>query len=121
MKAQYKIIGMAIVSLITMSAAAELAIEKPSTRIDFNTMIDANNNNKEDLQKSVVNKMEVSPEQAAEANEDKAKVMDLVDVEIGLGQDRPIVDRRFNSIGEAIVDPRFSVKVEDEKKDDSGT
>lgn len=113
MKAQYKILGLVIVSMISGSVFAE-SIQKPSTHIDFNKMIEDNNSSKQDLQKIVSNKMEVESNQAEE-NADKQKVMDLVDVEIGIGQDRPVVDRRFNSVGEAVVAPEFSVKLVDDK------
>ncbi|MGZ3722011.1 MAG: hypothetical protein ACXVA9_03710, partial [Bdellovibrionales bacterium] len=75
-------------------------------------------------QQTVSNKMVVEPEAATVA--DKKKVLDLVDVEVGVGEDRPVVvDRRYNSVGEPIVDSRFNSNVKvtlpDDKKEDSGS
>ena len=49
-----------------------------------------------------------------------------VDVEVSVGEDRPVVvDRRYNSIGAPIVDSRFNnnaqVTLPDETKVDSGS
>ena len=65
-------------------------------------------------------------EAPAEATvKDQKKVLDLVDVEVGVGQYRPVVvDRRYNSVGEPIVDKEFSsakVQLVDDKDQDHGS
>ena len=112
MKAQYKILGMVIASLISAIAFADSDIKKPSTRIDFNKMIDQNNNEKDDLQKVTAAKgSDESQQQEQTASDDKKKVMDFVDVEVGMGQARPVVDRRFNSVGQARVEKSMSLQL----------
>lgn len=118
MKTQYKIVAVVIASLISSGAFADSIMKKPTTRIDFNKMIDENNNDKSDLQKSVATTSDQDAEQAAST--EQQKVMDFVDVEVGMGQARPVVDRRFNSVGEAKVEKRFSVSAE-EMNENSGT
>ena len=112
MKAQYKITGMVVTALLSAGAFAEPAMQKTATRIDFNKMIDENNINQRDLQASVTNKMDKTEPAASESvvKDDKKKVLDLIDVEIGVGQDRPVVDRRFNSVGEPRVDAELSLR-----------
>lgn len=121
MKAHYKILASLIAIVACGKAFADLP-KKAATRIDFNNMIDSNNVDKQQLQKTVTNKMAEEPETAS--NADHKKVLDLVDVEVGVGEDRPVVmDRRYNSVGDAVIDKSFSnVQVQDDsKKVDSGS
>ncbi len=110
MKAQYKIMGLVIASVISTSVfAVEPVAPKPVTRIDFNKMIDQNNGDKSDLQKSVDVGMDKSADNSAvNVQEDKNKVLDFIDVEVGMGPQRPIVDRRFNSTDAPRIATEFS-------------
>lgn len=108
MKTQIKIVAVVIASLLSVSAFAESTLKKATTRIDFNNMIDSNNRDKNSLQQSVATEANEAEQTAAA---DQKKVMDFVDIEVGMGQARPVVDRRFNSIGEARVDTTFTVEL----------
>lgn len=123
MKAQIKILSIILATAASYSAHASDIGHKEHTRIEFNSMIDQNNSTKDQLQKSVSNKMAVQDEESASA--DQKKVMDLVDVEVGVREDKPtVVDRRYNSVGEPIVDKTFSnakVQLVDDKKEDQGS
>lgn len=123
MKAQLKIAGLVIAALAGSTAFAAADLQKAATRIEFNNMIDHNNKEKTQLQQTVANKMAVEPEDDAKA--DQKKVLDLVDVEVGVGEDRPVVvDRRYNSVGEPIVDKTFSnakVQLVDDNEVDHGS
>ena len=76
--------------------------EHPATHIDFNKMIDESGTNKTELHDSIS-----APEQpvsttsktsTGEHQDEQKKVLDFVDLELGLSADRPIVDRRVNSV-----------------------
>ena len=88
-------------SIITLlmigSCVAGAGDHKPVTRIDFNKMIDENNSTRKEL---VQTHSEVSLEAELDRNDERIKVIDFVDVEVGLGEAPPIVDRRFDSVGE---------------------
>jgi len=109
MKAQL-ILATLIAGMACGVAHADLP-QKAATRIEFNSLIDNNNQDSTTLQKSMVGMEDKdAPAPADDATvKDQKKVLDLVDVEVGVGQDRPVVvDRRYNSVGEPIVDPSFS-------------
>jgi hypothetical protein len=126
MSVQTKLLTVAVLSMMTTYAAAESEItERARTRIDFNKMIATNNVDKQDLQNKVNGQVTADQQQQHQSAENK-KVMDFVDVEIGIGRarpvvvDRPTVDRRFNSSSEPkLVDVRkFQLRNSDQ---DSGT
>jgi hypothetical protein len=123
MKATFKILATVIAGIACSTAFADLP-QKAATRIDFNNMIDSNNSDKQQLEKTVSNKMAVEPEDSASVADQK-KVLDLVDVEVGVGEDRPVVvDRRYNSVGEAVIDKSFSnvqVQLVDKKATGKGS
>jgi hypothetical protein len=125
MNAQYKILAATIAILACTPAFASDLPQKSATRIEFNRMIDKNNADKQALQQSVSNEMEVEPDTAASPVADQKKVLDLVDVEVGVGEERPVVvDRRYNSVGEPVIDAQFSnvkVTLPDDQKADAGT
>lgn len=106
MKPQASAIGMLIASLVSASAfAADVQIAKPTTRIDFNKMIDSNNAEKSNLQKTVAGEETQSDSEVAT---DQRKTMDFIDIEMmQKDENRPVVDRRFNSEGEPRVAPEF--------------
>jgi hypothetical protein len=123
MKTHIMIIAAAMTSVGSI-AFADLP-QKAATRIEFNSIIDQNNAEKQDLQKTVYNKADSEDaKDAAAPAADQKRVMDLVDIEVGVSEDRPVVvDRRYNSVGEPIVDKEFSsAKVQLlDKKADHGT
>jgi hypothetical protein len=109
MKAQTQMIGLVVAMLLVPSAfAEETAAKKAVTRIDFNKMIDANSSDKNDLEKSVNDKVAVKGKPVAKTNTDKNAVIDFVDEEMNMAKERPIVDRRFNSVGAPRIATEFS-------------
>ena len=110
MKTQLGHLGLAISLLISSSSAfaVETVEQKPATRIDFNKMIEDNNESRQDLTKSVQAQIDNQPA-PVRVIEDKRKVLDFVDVEIGLGQERPIVDRRFLQKRLGVVNPTLTL------------
>lgn len=112
MKAQTRWMGIVVAALLLPSAFAESAPKREAVRIDFNKMIDANSSDKRDLEKSVVNKMDKQVARKGNIASDKKKVVDLIDVEVNMSKERPIVDRRFNSVGDIRVAKEFSPKAE---------
>ena len=95
-----KMITLVLFVMSSAIAMAEQAPSKQATRIDFNKMIDENNSQKAELQKDLGNRGEAK---AASSAADKKRVSDFVDVEVGWGKNRPVVDRRFNSVGKPRV------------------
>jgi hypothetical protein len=89
-------------AMLGTSAMADMAVKKEATRIDFNKMIDENNSQRADLQKDIANK-DAQKTDAQETESDKKKVYDFVDMEVSAGKARPVVDRRFNSVGQPRV------------------
>lgn len=82
-------------------------IEKPSSTINFNSMIDEaqteRNSIAENLNQSLAEHSEKNkPPVEQKTSEDKT-VTDFVDVELGWGEAPKMVDRRFNSEGGATV------------------
>ena len=112
MKAQNRWMGIVVTALLLPSAFAETAPKREAVRIDFNKMIDANSSDKNDLEKSVINKMDKQAARKGNLASDKKKVVDLIDVEVNLSKERPLVDRRFNSVGDIHVATEFRPKAE---------
>jgi hypothetical protein len=110
MKAQTKILGLFLSAAFVASVHAESTVNKEAMRIDFNRMIDANANDKSDLEKRLAEKSQRKRSQEIAVQSDKQKVIDFVDVEINLSKERPIVDRRFNSVDEPHMAPEFEVQ-----------
>jgi len=98
MKAQLHIYGLIGLVLVGSVASAEIQTQKPATRIDFNRMINENNNTKTELQK------ELEGQAITKSGQDmqRAEVIDFVDVEVRVGAEEApmMVDRRVNSISE---------------------
>lgn len=101
MNAQVKIATLILSLVGSVTVMADQAPSKQATRIDFNKMIDENNSQKAELQKDMGARAESAA--AARSDSDKKRVSDFVDVEVGWGKNRPVVDRRFNSVGKARV------------------
>ena len=89
------IICMLVLSL-QAQALADTIVTKPTTPIDFNKMIEDNNVEKAHL----VHRAAQSP-RAERKKPSNSKVIDFIDVEIGVGETPKVVDRRFDSVGEA--------------------
>ena len=100
MKAHFKMIGLLVVAITGASAFAGAADMKTSTRIDFNRMINDNNNTRTELHKGLDAKASTA-ELNGDSEAERATVVDFVDVEVGWGESAPVVDRRFDSIGKA--------------------
>ena len=98
MKASVTILSLALATMSLASHADNSSVTKSQTHIDFNKMIDDNNSDQSDLQKTIdqKNAANAPADQDKTVTDDKKKVLDFVDVEVGVGQDRPVVDRRFN-------------------------
>jgi hypothetical protein len=100
MSIRLKILSAIVVAMSGTSAFAGSADAKASTRIDFNRMINDNNNTRTVLQKDIDAKAAAAVLDG-DSEAERATVIDFVDVEVGWGESAPVVDRRFNSIGEA--------------------
>lgn len=109
MKAQ--ILTLLSLTLLSSIALADSTMQKPVTRIDFNKMIDEGQSRESELQKSVSHKV-AKKALVKRIKSDKIKVLDFIDVEMNLGENRPVVDRRFNSIGAAKIVQVDQLKVQ---------
>lgn len=100
-----QLMTLVILAFAAGPALAEVSETKPVTKIDFNNMIDANNQTRTELKKNID---ETSAAAAAlEERAEKAKVIDFVDLEVGMDlnedgapvvEQRPVGDRRYNSV-----------------------
>jgi hypothetical protein len=117
MKAQMKIAGLMVLAFLGSAAMADASDAKTSTRIDFNRMIDDNNNARKVLHKDIDQKAAAAATDG-ESDAERAKVVDFVDVEVGWGESAPVVDRRFDSIGAARP---YKMNEEALETQDSGT
>lgn len=92
MKHKFQMLALVMAAVFSSTVFAD---SKPVTRIDFNKMIDENNMKKSELQNDEI------PVANARApkKDDKGKVIDFIDVEIGVGQTPTLTDRRFDSVG----------------------
>lgn len=68
---------------------------KTATRIDFNKMIDENNVHRNELQQTLSTDVAKEPRRKMDRN----KVIDFIDVEVGVGETPAVSDRRFDSVG----------------------
>ena len=82
-------------------------IEKPSASINFNSMIDESQQEKNSLADGLSENLRKRAEQMPTPNQsleaDQKTVSDFVDLELGWGKEPKMVDRRFNSDGDATV------------------
>jgi hypothetical protein len=62
-------------------------------------MIEDNNTAKEVIKKDI--DLKAAALQKEQEDAERAKVIDFVDVEVGWGEAPPIVDRRYDSVGDA--------------------
>ena len=80
-------------ALVTSLATAETAVRKAPHRIDFNKMIEENNQKKSSMEKQTEETV------AKSKAKEKAEVVKFVDLEIGVDQPPSVADRRYDSIG----------------------
>lgn len=96
MKTQIMTASLIVSALLGSVAFAE---GKAATRIDFNKMIDENNVQRGELQQTI----SADAAKASARKQDRSKVIDFIDVEVGVGQTPAVTDRRFDSVGEPTV------------------
>ena len=89
-----------MLSTVSVSAFAG-GTTKQALQVDFNRMIEDNNSHRAEMRKDINAKAHALDE--AEHKAEKEKVINFVDVEVGWGEAPPIVDRRYDSVGEARV------------------
>ena len=93
--------NLAKASLIFMAllGSSAFAEGKAATRIDFNKMIDENNVHRNELQENLKAASNKEPQRKM----DRSKVIDFIDVEVGVGQTPAVSDRRFDSTSAPLV------------------
>jgi hypothetical protein len=100
-----QVISLAGLLLIALQVFAkqERALTKEPLRVDFNAMIEDSRHDQKALHRAKVSQrgQEKAPTEPRAATED---VLDFIDMEVRVGnKPQPIVDRRFDSVGEARV------------------
>lgn len=98
MKASITIAG---ILLFSVSAFAGETPTKQALQVDFNRMIEDNNTSRAEMRKDINEKAQTAEQ--AKTKVDKSKVINFVDVEVGWGEAPPVVDRRYDSVGEARI------------------
>jgi hypothetical protein len=88
--------------LLTFSASAFAGgtATKQALQVDFNRMIEDNNAHQAEIRNDINAKAQALDE---EQQAEKQKVINFVDVEVGWGEAPPVVDRRYDSVGEARI------------------
>ena len=95
---------MLMAALIVIGSAvhadpADVNLTKTSLDVNFNKMIDAGDATKRSIEKHLDEQISQS---SVDEDSERSKVLDFVDVEVGFGKEpSAVVDRRFDSIGEA--------------------
>lgn len=79
--------------LLTSTSIFAADLKKKPLNVNFNTLIDQSAVEKEHLERSLKPNFKAP---ATASNIEKQKVMDFVDMEIGVGEAPKMVDRRFN-------------------------
>lgn len=106
-----KVISLTATILFGSTSFADLSAKKESTKIDFNSMIDANNVKRNQLQEEISKTASMSDQEKrqqtnkaddAQADSDKSKVVDFINLEVGFGQ-TPNIGRRYDSVGDIKV------------------
>ncbi len=83
--------------LVSFSATADI-VKKSRLSVNFNQMIEQTSEERSTLENKIGSHYD-NAELVLE-EDDSQKVIDFVDAEIQIGEDRKMVDRRFNSVGE---------------------
>ncbi|MGE0527109.1 MAG: hypothetical protein AB7G93_15815 [Bdellovibrionales bacterium] len=95
-----------LVMALSSVSFADSPIQKPALRVDWNRMIEETHQEKQKLHGGLEHAADesapVAVEKTASASaKEKEKVIDFIDMEVGLGDTPgPVVDRRFDSVGE---------------------
>lgn len=116
-KTIFNITALILMGLISAAASADPAdvnLSKSSLNVDFNKMIEEGAHNRAEIQKHIDAQIAVSDEE--DLDSEKSRVLDFVDVEVGIGEAAPgvVVDRRFDSVGEstpAAAETTFDLKL----------
>ena len=91
-----KTIAILITSMIGLASfnlmAQETSLRKAPLDVNFNSMIDATQAQKKSLAEAMGSR---TPNQSEEVFADQKRVVDLLDVEIGVGEAPQLVDRRY--------------------------
>ena len=103
-KTIFNITALILMGLVSAAASADPAdvnLSKSSLNVNFNKMIDEGAHTKNVIQKQLDAKIAISDEE--DADSEKSRVLDFVDVEMGIGESSPgsVVDRRFDSVEDA--------------------
>lgn len=103
MRTAFHITAIVIMGLLSAAASADPAdvnLSKSSLNVDFNKMIDEGINNKNEIQHKLSEQIAITDE---DEDLEKSRVLDFVDAEMSIGDSQPgqIVDRRYDSIGNA--------------------
>ncbi|HAG91363.1 MAG TPA: hypothetical protein DCL41_05800 [Bdellovibrionales bacterium] len=89
-----KILFSLALGTLSSTCFADLNTHKPNTIINFNQMIEANQEKASELKEELAQEgFGVRPK---EISNSKKKVYDLIDAELGWGEAPQVVDRRFN-------------------------
>lgn len=96
----------AAILLFAGTAHAELGSKAP-LKADFHNMIVNTYQERAALATEVSEDAAVQQEKNTAEQNDNKRVTDFVDVEIGWGEAPKTVDRRFDSIGQALIDPGY--------------
>jgi hypothetical protein len=102
MNTNLKVFGILLAVISATGAYATDLGRKPASDIDFNRIIQANKSDQENLQKQIADRASKDATTKPDVSEQN-KVMEMVNVEVSSGKSQPVVDRRFNSVGEARV------------------
>ena len=102
MKPQNLILTLILGAALVPMVHADVTTTKPALKVDFNRMIDDGNGKKDELHKAVDQHASITEQD--EKKLQKKAVTDFIDVEVSWGANgdqAPVVDRRFDSVGEA--------------------
>lgn len=95
-------LAIAIVTLLPSLAAADLGHKAP-LKADFHNMIVNSYHERATLANEVNGDVASAPVAKVNHTVDTKRVTDFVDVEVGWGEAPKMVDRRFDSIGPAVI------------------
>lgn len=103
MKTIFNITAIIILGLVSAAASADPAdvnLSKSSLNVDFNKMIDEGTYDRNSIQQRISEQIAITDE---DTDSEKSRVLDFVDAEMSIGESQPgqIVDRRYDSVGEA--------------------
>lgn len=92
-----------IILFLGMNCQADIGSKQPLAA-DFQSLITNSGQEKSQIESRIQKSLKNKPNAAGE--DDKGRVIDFVDVEIGWGKNPPVVDRRFDSVGTPTYDQK---------------